>query len=62
MSGPPFSPGFLQLAVRLVDEPETAASVGLSGVADFSWTSARVTLTPMVSVPPFPSTTFTVML
>ena len=48
ISGPPLSPGFVQVAVRLVDEPVTFASVGLSGLADFS--SASVTVTVIVCV------------
>ena len=34
MSGPSFRSGFTQVAVRVVDDPETAASVGLAGFAD----------------------------
>ncbi len=62
MSGPPFSPGFVQRAARLVKEPGTAASVGLAGVADFSvWSSSRAILTSMVSLPPLPSSAFAVI-
>ena len=60
MSGPPLRSGSSQVAVRLVDEPSTAASVGLSGLADCSSTSVRLMVTSMVSVPPLPSSAFTV--
>ena len=60
MSGPPLSPGFVHVAVRLVDEPETAASTGLSGLADFSSASVTSIVTAMVAVPPLSSSAFTV--
>ena len=62
MSGPPFRSGLLQLAARLVDEPGTAASVGLAGLADFSVSSSSSAIaTSMVSVPPLPSSAFAVI-
>ena len=50
MSGPPSRSGFVQLAVRLVVEPSTAASVGFAGLADRSLTSATVTVIACVAV------------
>ena len=62
MSGPPFSPGFVQVAVRVVGEPGTAASLGLAGLADFSVSSSNRTMfTSMVSLPPLPSSAFAVI-
>ena len=61
MSGPPFRSGSSQVAVRVVDEPSTAASSGLSGLADFSSAFNRTMFTSMVSVPSLPSSAFTVI-
>ena len=60
MSGPPFSPGFTQLTFRLSVVPGFAVTVGFAGLADFSSMSVRVIVTAMVSVPPVPSSAFTV--
>ena len=46
MSGPPFRPGFTQVAVRLVAEPSTAVTVGFAGVSVCS--SAFITVTVIV--------------
>ena len=48
ISGPPLRPGSVQVAVRVVDEPETADTVGLAGVSGCSF--AFITVTVMVSV------------
>ena len=62
MAGPPFSPGFVQRAVSLVNKPGIGASDGLAGLADFSvWSSNRAILTSMVSLPPLPSSAFAVI-
>ena len=50
MSGPPFRPGFVQRAVRLVAEPETAASVGFAGLSGCSSSSVRLIVTSMVAL------------
>ena len=50
MSGPPFRPGFTQVAVRLVAEPETAASVGFAGLSGCSFASVTVTVIVWVAV------------
>ena len=59
MSGPPSRSGFVQVAVRVVDEPVTFASVGLSGLADFSLTSVTSIVTAIVALA-VPSDAFTV--
>ena len=60
MSGPPFRSGSSQVASRLVVEPGTAASVGFAGFPDFSVSSSvRSIVTSTVSVPPLPSSAFT---
>ena len=50
LSGPPFSPGFVQIAVRLVDEPRTAASVGFAGLSGCSSASLTVTVIAWLAV------------
>ena len=60
MSGPPYRSGFVQVAVRLVDEPATCASVGLSGLSDFSLASSVRLIVTASSPLSVPSDAFTV--
>ena len=60
MSGPPFRAGFVHETSTLSVVFAVAVTVGWAGVTGFSSSSVTVTVTPIVSVPPCPSSAVTV--
>ncbi len=52
--------GAAQLTSRLVVLPEVAVTVGIPGASGFSTALSTVIVTAIVSVPPLPSSAFTV--